>query len=56
MTGTATAYQPSLTAAVAREHVNDLVRAAAGTGLSPACPAGMATGPSAVGRRGGWRR
>jgi hypothetical protein len=28
MTSTATAYQQSLTAAVAREHVNDLLRAA----------------------------
>lgn len=28
MTGTATSYQHSLTAAVAREHVDDLLRAA----------------------------
>jgi hypothetical protein len=43
MTSTATSYQPSLSAAVAREHVNDLVRAAHAYRVATCLPDGNGT-------------
>jgi hypothetical protein len=52
MTSTATSYQPSLTAAVAHEHVNDLVRAAHAYRVAACLPDG--SGNRTFRRRPAW--
>jgi hypothetical protein len=52
MTSTATSYQTSLTAALAREHVNDLVRTAAAYRVAACLP--DPSGHRAFRRRPAW--